>query len=109
MHGKQHSPTSLPDGDDEVPCLGVAVQLRQHLDLLSSSEQIVHRHSGDTGHLDMVDDQHELLHEAQGQVGILFGGNREGMEKGEKEERKRTERGGGEREERDRLDALTCN
>jgi hypothetical protein len=50
---------------------GLAVELRGHLDLLSSREQVGDGHPRHTGHLGQVEETAELLEETQGQVSVL--------------------------------------
>ena len=56
---------------EQVLLLGLAQQLRDHLDLLAARQQVAQRHARHTRHLHVVDDAHELLDEPQRQVGVL--------------------------------------
>lgn len=49
---------------NEVPrIVGLSVQLRNDLDLLSSRQQIIEWHSRDTRHLGIVDEAHQFVHQ----------------------------------------------
>ena len=55
----------------EAERLHLAIELRHHLNLLSTCDQVREGHAGHTRHLDVVDDAHELLEQPLRQVGVL--------------------------------------
>ena len=64
--------TSTPEvGDDIILFVGFPIQLRQHLDGLTSHKEVIERYARHACHLSVVDEAHESVHEALRKIRIL--------------------------------------
>eukprot|EP00052_Salpingoeca_macrocollata_P022772 m.198848 g.198848 ORF g.198848 m.198848 type:complete len:517 (-) comp21887_c0_seq1:1441-2991(-) len=58
-------------GNDEILLARLAHQLRHHLDLLSTRQQVAERHPCDTRHLHVVVHAHQFVQQTQRKIGVL--------------------------------------
>ncbi len=62
---------NLHGGNEQVFRHGLAVQLRNDLDLLATGKEIVEWDTSDTGHFHVINQTHEFVQQTLGKVGVL--------------------------------------